>query len=379
MESLSKTSIIYTRLHSAVDRVQNLSNIDVSLAFISDGIFDKSFHPSRQLRYYYFRSTRMLLFHILLLIFILQAYLLDEEMSKLLRLLFYELINLLEIENEHDYFQWVRTYHKILDDINIDLDKHLLPFNQQSNGKLFGPIEITTIQDGNIAYQNYQNTLYEGQTLILKGNRNTEIRLLSENIIGVAIIEHQAAMNEYITAICKKPKNFRDQFIVFSTCGIFDRLSRLFLNRMHRQFGFPMFLLRDADTGGIINCNLLRCGNQILSYNKYITIPLSCTGTCYEAGESQPNGYRGRPLTKRNKTIATNVFLSYRKWKHPYNVSITNHIRLMMELNRKTSLSRVPPEKSYNQMMNILTLAKSEKVILTANVSDGQQFIDKTN
>lgn len=160
MESLSKTSIIYTRLHSAVDRVQNLSNIDVSLAFTSDGIFDKSFHPSRQLRYYYFRSTRMLLFHILLLIFILQAYLLDEEMSKLLRLLFYELINLLEIENEHDYFQWVRTYHKILDDINIDLDKHLLPFNQQSNGKLFGPIEITTIQDGNIAYQNYQNTLY---------------------------------------------------------------------------------------------------------------------------------------------------------------------------------------------------------------------------
>lgn len=155
-------------------------------------------------------------------------------------------------------------------------------------------------------------------------------------------------------------------------------MSRLFLNRMHRQFGFPMFLLRDADIGGIINCNLLRCGNQILSYNKYITIPLSCTGTCYEAGELQPNGYGGRPLRKRNKTIATNVFSSYRKWKHPYNVSITNHIRLMMELNRKTSSSRVPPEKSYNQMMNILTLAKSKKVILTANVSDGQQFIDKT-
>lgn len=107
-------------------------------------------------------------------------------------------------------------------------------------------------------------------------------------------------------------------------------------------------------------------------------IPLSCTGTCYEAGELQPNGYGGRPLTKRNKTIATNVFSSYRKWKHPYNVSITNHIRLMMELNRKTSLSRVTAEKSYNQIMNILTLAKSKEVILTANASDGQQFFDKT-
>lgn len=180
-----------------------------------------------------------------------------------------------------------------------------IPFVHRSNRPC-----ITSIQRSVIAIKYYHDTLSEGLDNIFKGFSNSDIVLPKKKLKGIILIEHQAYMCTFVSKLRHKVEII-DDFIIITTCGTPDKLCRMLLVQLNELYHLPLFILRDSDSGGIINTNLIRFGNQTLVCNECMSVPhaivLPITGVCYKAGHLRTTGNGGRVLTPKNITIAENI------------------------------------------------------------------------
>lgn len=324
----------------------------------------------RGVRKFIITNTRELLWLILLLLRMYEAYIIDVYLF--LRALLYILMSLY-FENhvlnkrEDDWNCVLKLNGKLVNGIHLQLHKQCMPFKQLTKCFVQGPIVVEYGRSNKIARIDYSNAGTEGVSVQSMDYANTRIFETASKCKSALVIEHVGGydrINQFLESVDE------NQIVTISTNGRPTNGARIFINKVQNELKVPIFLFFDQDLGGIRSENTLMYGAPVSPHNRQLTCP-GAIPIPYSIFKRTV----GRRIALGHIPMYNNI-ISYSSG-HPDLVEIKNNCLTMMQGNQTIPLTQIEPSEVLNFINNILMEAEQCAVDLTAIPENQQAYSRK--